>query len=159
MIRLLCVGVTKLALFLIPLLSIACGTLEVGIERTVTPDDAPTSTAEVLATENAPAHPLEMTPTPVPEDYVPPTPESAFTPMPVDAYPAPAGLRVAFVKDGNIWLWTAEGSALSADGTSETEGREATSLASADETTYVVKISDDGAVVAFMRGGEGELWG
>jgi hypothetical protein len=123
----------------------ACGTLEVGIERTATPDGAAAPTTEVLTTENAPRHPLEMTPTPVPEDYVPPTPAPAFTPMPVDAYPAPTGLRVAFVKDGNIWLWTEE-------------RKDAISLASADETTYIVKISDDGVVVAFMRGEEGELW-
>ncbi|NIO68365.1 MAG: hypothetical protein GTN71_04765, partial [Anaerolineae bacterium] len=152
MIRRLCVGVTKLALFLIPLFAVACGTLEVGIERTATPDGAPTSTAEVLATEN-PYLALYKTPTPTPEGYIPPTPEPAFTPMPVDTYPAPAGLRVAFVKDGNIWLWTAEGPALSA-----VEGPEAIPLASADETTYIVKISDDGVVVAFMRGEEGELW-
>ncbi len=153
MIRLLCVATAKLALFLIPLLSVACGTLEVGIERTPKPNGAAAATAVVLATENAPPHPLEMTPTPVPEDYVPPTPAPAFTPMPVDTYPAPAGLRVAFVRDSNIWLWTAEGPALSA-----VEGREAIPLTSAGDASGIVKISDDGAIVAFMRGEEGELW-
>jgi len=137
--------VTKLALFLIPLFLIACGTLEVGIERTVTPEGAAAPTVEVLDTENAPRHPLEMTPTPVPEDYVPPTPEPAFTPMPVDTYPVPTGLRVAFLMDGNVWLWTAE-------------AKEAVPLTSAGEASGIVKISDDGAVVAFMRGEEGELW-
>ena len=135
---------SPLALILIPLFTVACGTLEVGIERTVTPEGAAAPTVEVLATENAPGHPLEMTPTPVPEDYVPPTPAPAFTPMPVDAYPAPTGLRVAFVKDGNIWLWTEE-------------RKDAISLASAGDASGMVKISD-GAVVAFRREEEEGLW-
>ena len=74
----------------------ACVTLEVGIEPAGTPAGAAAPTAVVTATENEGAPSLMMTPTPTPEDWVPPTPEPAFTPMPVDSYPVPDALRVAF---------------------------------------------------------------
>ena len=51
------------------------------------------------------------------------------------------GLRVAFVQEGNVWLWS--------------QGREATALTSTGDVDSV-KISDDGQVVAFTRGLE--LW-
>jgi len=50
-------------------------------------------------------------------------------------------LRVAFVREGNVWLWS--------------EGAEARALTSAGDVTSV-EISDDGEVVAFLRGLE--LW-
>ena len=127
----------------IALLFAACGTLEVGfMSPTVVPDGRDNSTVIAPTGEDTPLVP-PMTPTPVPDDDVPPTPKPAFTPIPADAYPAPAGLRVAFVKNGDIWLWTAE-------------EREATLLTSAGDGIGTVKISDDGEIVAFRRGDE--LW-
>jgi len=145
----------------------ACGTLEVGIERTATPTatavaaatatPAPTVTAAmiVLATDAARptadvATPTQAaTPTPALQPTVSPTPAPTLTPT-RESSP----LRVAFVKDGNVWLWT-ERPALSADGTSDAEGQEATALTSAGGVSDV-KISDDGPIVAFIRGLE--LW-
>jgi len=72
-----------------------------------------------------------------------PTSEPAFTPLPIDAYALPDGLRVVFVKDGDIWLWTAD-------------TRAAALLTSVGDDLFHVKLSDDGRIVAFRRGGE--LW-
>ncbi|MDY6877101.1 MAG: hypothetical protein SWK90_12995 [Chloroflexota bacterium] len=125
------------------LLFTACGTLEVGfVSPTAVSDGGDNSMVVAPTSEDTHLIP-PMTPTPVPDDYVPPTPEPAFTPMPADAYPAPSGLCIAFVEDGDIWLWTAE-------------EREATLLTSADDHIDTVKISDDGEIVAFRRGDE--LW-
>ena len=55
-----------LALFLIPLLTIACGTFEVGIERTATPDQSAEATVAALPTENAPV----ATPTPYMDHWI-----------------------------------------------------------------------------------------
>ena len=103
------------------LLPTACGTLEVGIERTPTTGDA-TATEEV-----ATRSPSAATPTPAP----------TVTPV-----PAPAELRVAFVNvtehGNNAWLWT-EG---------EKEARPLTKAGGVGG----VRISDDGAIVAFTRG-------
>jgi hypothetical protein len=122
----------------------ACGTLEVGIEVPTAPAGAAASTVEAGAVENASLLPAPMTPTPVPDDYVPPTPEPAFTPMPIDAYAVPDGLRVVFARDGDIWLWTA--------GT-----RAAELLTSVGDDLFEVKLSGDGRIVVFWRADE--LWG
>lgn len=110
------------------LLTVSCGTLEVGIEGTDSPDgqDAPGTvdpTAEV--TPEITLVPTEM-----------PLPEPTSTP------PAePTLLSVVFVQDGDAWLWREGEEAVSLTGSGGVEG---------------VKISDDGAVVAFVRAGE--LW-
>lgn len=120
-------------------LTTSCSTLEIGFESS-TPLPAAGAPVETVADVPAVA---PKTPTPVPDDYVSPTPEPAFTPVPVEAYPAPAGLRVAFVKDGAVWLWAAgEASAVP--------------LTTADEVYGGIEISDDGTTVAFIRGAE--LW-
>jgi len=131
------------------LLFTACGTLEVGfVSPTAMPDGAGRSTVVAPTSEDTPLIPPK-TPTSVPDDYVLPTPEPAFTPVPSDTYPAPAGLHVAFVKDGDIWLWTAEER-------EATGGRRLSALTSAGDGIDTVKISDDGEIVAFRRGDE--LW-
>ncbi|MDY7075889.1 MAG: hypothetical protein SXV54_03090 [Chloroflexota bacterium] len=139
-------GLLLLALLLsvtAPLFTACGGTLEVGL----VPSTAVAGTAgnHAMADPAVEGPPLiaPRTPTPVPDGHVPPTPVPALTPMPSDAYPAPAGLRIAFVKDGAIWLWT-------------DEGREATLLTSADDGIDTVKISDYGEVLAFRRGDQ--LW-
>jgi hypothetical protein len=132
-------------LIVIALFAVACGTLEVGIEPDVKVGDANAQSTGILPTEHSGADPRRMTPTPVPEDYTPPTPVPAFTPVQPDAYPAPPGLRVAFVKEGNIWLWTAE-------------SRKAVPLTTRGEVVGDIRISDDGALVAFRSGGDGRLW-
>jgi len=66
------------------------------------------------------------------------TPAQEPTPVPL---PTSTELRVAFVKDENVWLWQA--------------GQEATALTTAGGVNSV-EISDDGQLVAFVRGDE--LW-
>lgn len=114
--------------FLVPFLA-ACGTLEVGVE--------PTPTTDTIAIE-AGLRVQPMTPTPLRNEVVPFTSEPALTPIPVDSYPAPRGLRVAYLRDGDVWLWTADGSG----------ARRVTTAGGADGS---VKISDDGELVAFQR--------
>ena len=74
---------TLLALFLIPLSAVACGTLEVGIERTATmndarptpsmttnaPDQSAEATVVASAMENARTTPLPVS-TPMPSPYM-----------------------------------------------------------------------------------------
>lgn len=86
---------------LVPLFAGACGTLEIGLELTPTSNHTPAREVEAPTTPSETTHQLEMTPTPVPEDFGPPSPGPAFTPVPVDSYPTPDGLRVAFIRDGN----------------------------------------------------------
>jgi hypothetical protein len=61
--------------------------------------------------------------------------------MPVDTYGVPEGLRVVFVREGGIWLWTAE-------------TRAAALLASVGDDLGQVELSDHGRVVVFRRGDE-----
>ena len=121
------------ALLLILLSFTACGTLEVGIVATSPSGDVATATAITRATQGAALATPEAGATPTP----------APTPTPI---PASNELRVAFVnvtENGyNIWLWT-EGSG------------EAVPLTNAGGVGDV-KISDDGELVAFTRGGG--LW-
>jgi Tol biopolymer transport system component len=124
----------------------ACGTFEIRIEM---PGENAVETAtegrvttEIVATaEPTPAVPQERTPTPMPEKSDPWTVQPVLTPMPMGDYSAPAGLKVAFVQDGQVWLWTAE-------------TKEAVALATTSRTNGDVVISDDGAIVAFLRGND-----
>jgi Tol biopolymer transport system component len=132
-----------LSLVFVPFALAACGTLEIRVEIPGgTPAGTGTAgevTVEIVVTaELTPPPPPERTPTPTSVDQLPRTAEPAFTPVPASDYPAPAGLQVAFVRDGQVWLWMA--------GT-----REAVALASTGGTNDEVKLSDDGAVVAFVR--------
>jgi dipeptidyl aminopeptidase/acylaminoacyl peptidase len=126
----------------------ACGTLEVGIERVTTP------TAAGQAGENTASVSVVETPTGAVTTMPRPTGDAteatslgtptSTVPLPtITASPIPGSpvLRVAFARDGNVWLWE--------------EGREARVLTSAGGVTSV-QVSDDGAVIAFMRGDE--LW-
>ena len=118
-------------LFLLSILPLAAcgGTFEVGIVGTPTPGSAITSAEVSMAT-----------PTTTVEGVIPPTaaPTSEPTPMPIYG---PFVLHVAFVKDDNVWLWT-----------EEQEAVPLTTIGGVDD----VKISDDGAIIAFTHGGE--LW-
>jgi hypothetical protein len=129
-------------LILSMLLLTACGTLEISIEAQAVSRGADRPTV-AAPTKLRSMDPPPMTPTPTPWDYVPPTPEVAFTPVPVDAYQVPPGLRIAFVSEGDVWLWTAE-------------DRDFRSLTNAGDAEGDVRISDDGQLVAFLRGDE--LW-
>jgi hypothetical protein len=131
-----------LALSASAILPAACGTLEIGVETPTAPARAAASAVESRVTESAAPIMAPMTPTPVPDDYVGPTPEPAYTPMPSDAYAVPDGLRIVLTKSGDIWLWTEE-------------DREVTPLTSSGDARRVT-ISDDGEIVAFRRADE--LW-
>jgi Tol biopolymer transport system component len=114
----------------------ACGTLEVGIERTVAPGDVASATASALPTENVGLATQPVTPM-AETTVVPPTPMPTPTPI-----PAPTELRVAFVKatehGNNVWLWK--------------EGEVEAVPLTKDGGVGDVKISDDGEIVAFTRG-------
>ena len=140
----------------------ACGSLELGVEETRSPDVAATATMAALATENAqlatrvaafemtptstqvPTHTAvsEPTSTSVPSPTAVPFPTSSTTPMPtLTQVAAPTELQVAFIKDEDVWLWIEGG-----DGVPLTRSGGALD----------VRISDDGAIVAFVR--EDGLW-
>jgi Tol biopolymer transport system component len=114
----------------------ACGTLEVGIERTAAPGGVAGPTATALAAENADLATQLATPATETTD-VPPTPMP--TPTPILAV---TELRVAFVKatehGNNVWLWK--------------EGKAEAVPLTKDGGVGNVKISDDGEIVAFTRG-------
>ncbi len=117
----------------------ACGVLEVGIERTPTPAGTPIPTFT-----STPTWTPTFTPIPLPVRTVTPVP----TPLPAvevisSPIPGPTTLRVAFVKESNVWLWTGVG-----DG----KVTALTSMGRIDD----LRISDDGEIVAFVRAGE--LW-
>lgn len=120
-----------LSIVLLVLLA-ACGTLEVGIERTAAPGEVAGATATALAAENA-----GLATQPV-------TPATGVTDVPATPTPIPASteLRVALVKatehGNNVWLWK--------------EGEAEAAPLTKDGGVGVVKISDDGEIVAFTRG-------
>jgi Tol biopolymer transport system component len=122
-------GLVALVLSLMPLLTMSCGTLEIGIERTPTPGTVTAPATVALATEDMDLSTREATPSSTREP----------TPTPI---PASTELRVAFVKvtehGNNAWLW-------------REETKEAVSLTK-DGGVGGVKISDDGEIVAFTRG-------
>jgi hypothetical protein len=101
----------------------ACGTFEVSIEGPDMPNSIVTPSARVTATE---------TPRPIP---------SMMTPT---ATPVPTELRVVFVKEGDVWLWTV--------GMEEAAPLTQTGDVGDDD----LGISDDGAMVAFTR--PHEVW-
>jgi len=137
--RMSCISRISFLLLTMTLLG-SCGTFEVRVEMPAQARDTVTVEVSVTA-EHTPLQPLERTPTPTPADYDPWTVGPAYTPVPAGEYPAPAGLMVAFVKDGQLWLWTEE-------------TKRAETLASTSSTAGSVKISDDGATVAFLRSRE-----
>jgi dipeptidyl aminopeptidase/acylaminoacyl peptidase len=123
-----------------------CGVLEVGVEGTVTPaaQVGATSTPALItavvtqAADVTPATLPATTPTataPLPGK----TPET--TTEPTRPGPERSAVRVAFVKEGSVWLW---------------ENDRGVDLLTDAGDVRDVKISDDGRVVAFVRGLE--LW-
>ena len=105
-----------LLILLVLSLCTACGTVEVGIvhvensgdtgpTRTMPPEAVVVRTA--IGTQPQPTVHLELVPSvPTPTGQQP-TPEPAFTPQAMESFTAPAGLRVALVKEGDAWLWAA----------------------------------------------------
>jgi Tol biopolymer transport system component len=81
-------GVAWLVVALLSATLIACGTLEVSVERTLTPDHAATATVAAIATENA--HLATQVAT-----------LAASTPT-----PPPSLGKLAYVQSGDIWLKT-----------------------------------------------------
>jgi len=127
----------------------ACGTPDAGVEPEATPALSPTPLLEVtvetpdVATE-APTPPATTEATATPPATLTPAAEEPPTTLSPTATPTPAAapvLRVAYVKDDNVWLWTADAGpvALTTNGGVED-----------------VILSDDGQRVAFVR--SGLLW-
>jgi hypothetical protein len=121
----------------------ACGTLEIRLEQPDSPRTASTPVVGALATEPVSGPALEITPTPTPADFDPWLPEVVSTPALVGEYPAPAGLFVAYVQDGQIWLWKSGQAG-------------AVPLTSLGDDYHDLRFSDDGEILAFRRGDD--LW-
>ncbi|MCP4537881.1 MAG: hypothetical protein GY832_12120 [Chloroflexi bacterium] len=125
----------------------ACSTLEIDIEQEDVSSSETVPTVVVLATE-----PVVLATEPVAlatEETDLATSEVIATPVPVDIptpIPAVTKLHVAFVQDtehgNNVLLWT--------------EGDEQAVPLTKDGGVSGVRISDDGEIVAFRRGGS--LW-
>lgn len=113
-----------LAISMLFILSLACGTVT---DATDLPDMDQVATV-VAATLGAPNDPIATEPSPT-------------DPLPTEIANNPVGLRIAYIRDDNIWLWE-EGLAT----------RQLTNLG----PVVNVRISDDGQIVAFTR--QGELW-
>lgn len=84
---------------------------------------------------------------PLPENSAAPTPEPAVFSACPESTPAQAGvLRLAYLDDGNLWIWD--------------EGTEPTSLTSSADLNQL-KLTPNGEMVVFTRqlsGGGSELW-
>ncbi len=122
----------------------ACGTFELRVEMPDQVSGASVVTGEgELAAKSKPPQPPATTRTPTPTGLDPWPARPAFTPVPTEEYPVPAGLWVAFVREDQLWLWS-------------TETREAVALASTGRTNGEVEVSDDGRVIAYLKGND--LW-
>jgi Tol biopolymer transport system component len=126
---------------LLPIFALLALTLACSLPSTPDPSDSVAThvaqTLEAMEEEEDVSSPIPDTlePTEVPETAVPPTPT-----------PTPVPLHIAYVKDGNVWLWT--------------EGSSPTSLTNTGDAEDL-KISDDGQVIAFARQVDNtheELW-
>ena len=106
-------GRMVLPILLMLSLGAACGTFEVGIVHVDQPGGTgPTRTMPreavvvrtAIGTQPQPTVHLERVPSvPTPTGQQP-TPEPAFTPQAMESFTAPAGLRVALVKEGEMLL-------------------------------------------------------
>lgn len=99
----------------------------------------------VLGTAACGSAPLPATPEPAPVSEASPLPEPG-QPLPESPAPqieiqptvsTPSGLRVVYLREGNLWSWTQAG------GTTQLTG-------TGDMST--ARLSDDGQLLAFMRG-------
>ena len=125
--------VTRMRALLIGMLAatvVGCGTLEVGVVS------APGAAATTRAVETRAVTPGMPDPTEAVTPAEPTKSAPANTPV-----PQPRALHVAYAKETNVWLWV--------------EGEDAMQLTRRGGVEQI-KLSDDGAVVAFTRGGE--LW-
>lgn len=118
-----------LALLALLISTLACGMVAVGIE-----------TPEAIVSTSSPntdgsEHPSETQQSPtLPDPSLSPTAESdSQTPTPQESA---TGLRVVYIKDGNVWSWSESGSskALTSSG-----------------KAVSARISSDGKIVAFVR--------
>ena len=117
---------------LLLLLSLACGVVA---EGTPTPeiDQEDRVATIVAATMASPNESIAIEPSPG---------DSTSTELPpAETENETTGLRIAYIRDGNIWLWT--------------EGFGTRQLTNMEDAGNV-KISDDGRLIAFTR--QGELW-
>lgn len=115
---------------LLPILALLVLTIACSLPSTPDPSDSiATYVAQTLTVEEVESSPIPDTvePTDIPATTIPPTP----TPT-----PAPVPLHIVYVKDGNVYLWLEDNPVATLTSTGDAE---------------VVKISDDGQVIAFSR--------
>lgn len=120
-----------------------CGTLEIRFELPDSTRAVTSPATEVPVTQTDSETIPAITPTPTPLDYDPWVPELASTPVPVGEYPVPAGLRVAFFMDGQLWLWNLGETGM-------------LPLSTLGVNSYGLRFSDDGEMLAFQQGDD--LW-
>jgi hypothetical protein len=134
--------------FILALAMLACGPLQ----NTSEPESQEASVATIVAatleaadSEPAPTRPVvEDVDISAPEPTIPPPTQ---TPEPIVEPPTPAALKVIYIADGNVWLWT--------------EGRAAAQLTTAGNVIDA-NISPDGEIIALIREYEyfyQEIWG
>ena len=117
-----------LMMLLFTVLILACGTTI----PTPSPEDDLAQLATMVAATVEAAQNMDAQPTSMPVDAATPTAE----PEAPTSYPDFPGLRVAYIKAGNVYLWTEGGNLLGITGTGD---------------AIDVQISDDGAFVAYVR--------
>jgi len=120
-----------LVILALAFVTLACGTLP---GSTPTEDTTDLVGTQVAATLTAVAG-EGSAPPPVETTAPPPEPGETETVVPT-LPPEPAVLRVAYIKDKNVWLWT--------------EGGTSVQL-TASANVQDLKLSDDGQVIAFVR--------
>ncbi len=128
----------SVSLFLV----VACGMAP----PTLTPEENQASLATMVAATvesglanpnggEMPDTPADGEPASAPEESAAPAQDTPATAIPM-ASPPLAGLRVAYVKDGNVYIWTEGGNRVGITSTGD---------------AYEVHISSDGLFVAFVR--------
>ena len=129
---------------LLPLISIALSILSCSLIQTVetsVPSTLEVSPVAAAETATIPESEKQMVPTGTSETENTTATES-IPPQPV----IPSGLKVAYIKDGDIWLWSSD---------------DTKSQLTSSGMVYALNISDDGQVIAFLRQVDdfhAELW-
>jgi Tol biopolymer transport system component len=87
----------------------------------------------------SPAPVIETTPLPAPDSVSPEPQVTAQVATPQIAIAAPSGLRIVYLREGNLWSWVEAAGAVQLTDTGDIS---------------TVRLSDDGQSLAYMRGSE-----
>ncbi len=112
-------------------LTLICAAVACGSSATP-PSDAQHSTTE-------PASAFQATQAPGQDPSPFESPAAAFGTPTLQAVTTPSGLRVVYLRDGNLWSWTESGGSVQLTSTGDMS---------------TARLSDDGQILAYMRGRE-----